>query len=111
MSGNREQLTEELAARMRRFAEHSDPTAVLDAAVPGLARDLGETFTEGVRYAVPDVSSALTVLVGVHWIRSQLLPPGQDLDDLRACLKWSEALLLIAPELVPEPIRAHLGRP
>jgi hypothetical protein len=112
MPANREQLTEELSERIRRFGEQRDPMAVLDAVVPGLARDLAGTFKLGVREAVTaDVASAMTVLVAVHWIRSQLLPPGQDQDDLEACLSWSAVLLPIRPELVPEPIRAHLGQP
>lgn len=111
MPGNRDQLTEELSQRVRRLGENRDPAAVLDAAVPGLLRDLAGTFTLNTRYAVtPEVARALTVLVAVHWLRSQLLPAGQDQDDLQACLSWSAVLLPLAPELVPEPVRAHLGR-
>ena len=51
------------------------------------------------------------MLVAVHWARYQLLPEGQDQSDLQACLKWSAALLPIAPHLVPEPVRAHLAGP
>jgi hypothetical protein len=111
MAGNRDQLTAELSERIRLFAEERDLTAVLDAEVPGMLRDLRATFTLGQRYPVtPEVAQAMKVLVAVHWIRSQLLPPGQSEDDLQACLQWSAVLLPIAPELVPEPVRAHLER-
>ena len=112
MRGNRDQLIEELGERLRIFAEYGDPTGVLDAAVPGLTRDLAETLTQDSRdAAAPDVARTLTALVGVHWLRYQLLPDGQDQDDLRACLKWSAVLLPVAPDLVPGPVRAWLGRP
>ena len=112
MPGNRDQLTEELSERLRTFVEKGDPTALLDAAVLGLLRDLAGTFTLGTRYAVTgEVANAITVLVAVHWLRYQLLPHPQDQDDLQACLKWAAALLPIRPDLVPEPVRAHLGQP
>ena len=110
MRRSRDQLIEELSERIRTFAESGDPTGVLDAAVPGLARDLDESLTQHSRDAAPNVVPAVIALVSVHWIRYQILPNGQDQDDLRACLKWSAALLPVAPELVPEPVRAHLGR-
>jgi hypothetical protein len=111
MPGNRDQLTEELSERLRRLAEKGEVAAVLDAAVPGMLRDLAGTFILNTRYAVtPEVATALKVLVAVHWLRSQLLPAGQDYDDLQACLSWSAVLLPLAPELVPEPVRAHLSR-
>ncbi len=112
MRGNRDQLIEELSERIQTFGESGDSTRVLDAAVPGLARDLAETlYSDSQVEITPDVARALTALVAVHWIRSQLLPDGQDQDDLRACRKWSAPLLAVAPDLVPEPVRAHLGRP
>ena len=55
-----------------------------------------------------DLLGALDVLTTVHWIRYQLLPEGQDQDDLQACLHWSATLLPVAPHLVPEPVRTHL---
>ena len=42
---------------------------------------------------------------------SQLLPEGQNQDDRQACLKWSAALLPVAPDLVPEPMRARWPAP
>jgi len=53
---------------------------------------------------------ALIALVGVHWIRSRLLPGEQGQDDLQACRRWSGILIHAAPDLVPEPVRAYLGR-
>lgn len=44
----------------------------------------------------------------MHWVRYQLLPEGEDQDDLRDCLRWSAVLLRVAPQLVPEPVRAYL---
>jgi hypothetical protein len=112
MPGNQDQLIEELSERIQTFGKSGDPAAVLDAAVPGLARDLAETLTQDPPDGgSSDVGRAVTALVAVHWIRYQLLPGGQDQDDLRACLKWSAALLPVAPDLVPEPVRAYLGRP
>jgi hypothetical protein len=112
MAGNREQLTEELFARLQAFGESGDATVLLDAAVPALSRNLTETFPMGSRFAVTsDVARAITALVAVHWTRSQLLPDGQDQDDLRACLQWSRVLLAVRPDLVPEPVRARLGQP
>jgi hypothetical protein len=39
MPGHRDQLIDELSERMQAFAKSGDSTGVLDAAVPGLARD------------------------------------------------------------------------
>ncbi len=111
MRRSRDQLIEELSERIRTFGESGDPTGVLDVAVPGLARDLAESLTQHSRDAAPNVASAVTALVAAHWIRYQFLPDGQDQDDLQACLKWSAALLPVAPDLVPEPVRTYLGRP
>jgi hypothetical protein len=112
MPGHRDQLIDELSERMQAFAKSGDSTGVLDAAVPGLARDHAETlWSTSYVDITPDVARALTALVTVHWIRSQLLPDGQDHDDLLACRKWSGPLLAVAPDLVPEPVRAYLGRP
>jgi predicted metal-dependent phosphoesterase TrpH len=92
--------------------QSGDLAGMLDAAVSRLARDLARTITQESRDAVaPDVAEALSVLVAVHWVRYQLLPEGKDHDDLQACLKWSAALLPVAPEQVPEPVRAHLAGP
>jgi CHAT domain len=109
---NRYGLIKELSERLRAAVESGDPTGVLDNAVPRLARDLAETLTQdSLRAAAPDVVEALRVLAAVHWMRYQLLPGGRGQDDLQACLKWSAALLSVAPDLVPEPARAYLADP
>ena len=88
-----------------------NPTRMLDATVSGLLRDLTETVTQEFRdAAVPEMIEALNVLVAVHWIRCQLLHRGQ-YEEIYACLKWSAALLPVAPHLVPEPVRAYLSGP
>ena len=89
-----------------------DHTGVLDPVVSRLALDLAGTLTRDSRDAVaPNVVEALSVLVTVHWVRCQLLPEGQQQDDLQACLKWSAVLLQAAPNQVPEPVRAYLAGP
>ena len=103
---NRDRLIKDLIKRVRAAMESGDPTGVLDAATLHLARDLAETFPQEA--VVPDVI-ALGALVAVHWARYLVLPEGQGQDDLQACLKWSAALLPVAPQLVPEPVRTHLA--
>jgi hypothetical protein len=111
MPQNRDQLIDKLSERIRRFNESGDPAVLLDPEVPGLARDLAETLWSPTYLDVtPDVTKALIALVGVHWIRSQLLPGEQGQDDLQACRRWSGILIHTAPDLVPEPVRAYLGR-
>ncbi len=112
MPGNRDQLTEELLERYWTFLESRDTTVLLDAAVPVLARNLAETlWSTSYVEITPDVARTLTALVAVHWTRSVLLPDGQGEDDLRACMRWSRVLLVVNPDLVPEPVRARLGQP
>jgi hypothetical protein len=111
MPENRDQLIEELGKRIQTFDESGDPTGVLDAAVPGLARDLAETLWSPTYIDVtPDVLMAMTVLVALHWMRYQLLPDGQDQDDLQACLRWAPTLRAMAPDQVPEPVQAYLDQ-
>ena len=89
--------------------EPDDLTAVLDPAVPQLTRDLADMLTQDLRDPVtPTVLEIITLLVHVHWYRIAGLPEGQSKDDVQACQRWSAVLLPIAPELLPEPVRAIL---
>ena len=105
--GNTDLLVKELAERVRAVSDPEDLTGVLDTAVPGLMRDLAET----VNFASPargDVQ-VLTLLLGVYWLRYQFLPGQQRQEDLQGCLRCSAALARVAPEQVPEPVRAALA--
>ena len=85
------------------------PEELLDAAALSLTRELAQALTQDTGGVLPgDLLEALSVLATVHWLRYQLLPEGQDQDDLQACLYWSASLLPVAPHLVPEPVRARL---
>ena len=103
-------MIKDLSERLRTRMESGDPAVMLDAETLSLARNLGETLTRDYRKVPPvDFVEALSVLVAAHWARYQLLPEGQDQSDLEACLKWSAALLPIAPHLIPQPVRAYLA--
>jgi tetratricopeptide (TPR) repeat protein len=100
-----------LTGRLRTALESGgDRTALLDAAVPGLAAELTRALADAI-LDVPeaDMTEALRVLVAVHWARYRLLPDGENEEDRKACMGLSETLLLIAPDLVPEPVRGHLA--
>ena len=104
-------LTKELSERLRAAMDSGDPESVLDATISRLARDLEEGLRQAPRYRpAPHAIEAAGVLVAVHWARYQLLPEGQDQDDLQACLQWSAVLIPLAPHLVPEPVRTYSGR-
>jgi len=107
-SGGR--VIKDLSERLRTRMGSGDPAVMLDAETLSLARNLGETLARDYREVPPaDFVAALSVLVAAHWARYQLLPEGQDQSDWQACLQWSAALLPIAPQLVPQPVRAHLA--
>ena len=108
----RARLVKDLSERLLAGMRSGDHTGVLDPVVSRLALDLAGTLTRDSGDAVaPNVVEALSVLVTVHWVRYQLLPEGQQQDDLQACLKWSAVLLQAAPNQVPEPVRAYLAGP
>ena len=68
--------------------DSGDPANVLDTTISRLARDLEEGLRQAPReMPAPHAIEAAGLLVAVHWARYQLLPEGQDQDDLRACLK------------------------
>ncbi len=75
-----------LSSRLQRFAESGDRAAVLDPAA------LAETvrLSEAVLSAGPDQDpvslAALTAAAHLHLARYQLLPDGEDQDDLRSAL-------------------------
>jgi hypothetical protein len=79
----------------------------MDPAVASLARALAGILALGHEGDTADVE-ALSTLLQVHWIRFQVLPEGQDQEDLLACVTWSAALLPIAPGRVPDRLRSAL---
>jgi tetratricopeptide (TPR) repeat protein len=112
MHGNRDRLIADLANQLLASTETGDMTRLLDPAVFSLADELAGTLADdSADAAAPDVLQARALLVAVHWARYQFLPEGEDQEDLNACLRMSAMLLLVAPQLVPEPIRAYLAGP
>ncbi|MET8309752.1 CHAT domain-containing protein [Micromonospora sp. NPDC005173] len=99
-----------LRARLDRFGTTRDARAVLDS---GAMRD-AEAVKELVTSTPPDGSMSESVLEGLfllaclHWYRYQLLPPGEDADDLGRAVTLTEILLRIAPQLVPPSLLALL---
>jgi hypothetical protein len=109
MHENWDRLVGDLSERLQAAINSGDPTGLVDATALSQVQDLAEILTQDSRdAAAPDLIEALSVLVAVHWIRHQVLPEGQDQEDLQACQKWSAMLLPLAPHLVPEPMRAYL---
>ena len=109
MHENWDRLVGDLSERLQAAINSGDPTGLVDATALSQVQDLAEILTQDSRdAAAPDLIEALNVLVAVHWIRHQVLPEGQDQEDLQACQKWSATLLPLAPHLVPEPMRAYL---
>ncbi|WP_433534839.1 CHAT domain-containing protein [Micromonospora sp. CA-249363] len=99
-----------LRERLDRFAATADRRAVLDS---GAIRDaeavmdlVTATPTDG---PLPErVVEGMSLLAGLHWYRYQLLPSGEDADDLDQALRLTEFLLRFAPERVPPPLLALL---
>lgn len=110
MRGNRDQLVKEVYDRISSAEQSKDLPELLDPALLDLAGELAATFDQDVPdVAAPPAALAAGMIIAVHWSRYQLLPDGQDQDDLRSLLKWSALLIPVAPHLVPEPIRDYLA--
>ena len=94
---------------------YHDPRAVLDS---GAIRD-AEAVIEFVTATPTDgplpepVAEGFFLLACLHWYRYQLLPPGEDADDLGQAVTLTEFLLRFAPERVPPSLLAalHAHRP
>jgi hypothetical protein len=106
----RDLLVKDLTERLLTALEAGNPTGLLDPAVPGLAETLAGILTTDRRGETAPAVEAASTLVGVHWIRYQLLPQGQDQDDLLDWPAWPgpASCCRIAPDRVPDPVGAHL---
>ncbi|MEU0548115.1 CHAT domain-containing protein [Micromonospora sp. NPDC005979] len=95
-----------LRERLERFGATGDRRAVLDS---GAIRD-AEAVADLVTATSPDgplperIAEGVSLLAGLHWYRYQLLPSGEDADDLDQALRLTEFLLRFAPERVPPPL-------
>ncbi|PWR12443.1 hypothetical protein DKT68_03175 [Micromonospora acroterricola] len=104
-----------LRERLDGFAATTDPRAVLDS---GAIRD-AEAVVGFVTAAPTDgplpepVAEGFFLLACLHWYRYQLLPEGEDAEDLGQAVALTEFLLRFAPERVPPPLLAllHAHRP
>ena len=97
-----------LKSRLQRFSE-SDPSTVLDPAALYEASQLRETAAS--MNSVPQAMAIdiLTALAYLHWRRYQVLPDGQDQDDLQAALATFALLTRLAPERIPDQVRDWLA--
>lgn len=101
---------DDILKRLSIFVDEGEPDAVLNGRVPELAQQIAQDIAQAVDGGLRRDVEAMAALVGTFWCRYGVLPQEKDLDnELRACLKWSDQLLPLAPELVPSPIRNHLG--
>ncbi|KAB1941887.1 hypothetical protein F8271_13720, partial [Micromonospora sp. ALFpr18c] len=100
-----------LRQRLDRFAATRNPREVLDS---GAIRD-AETVIELVTATPTDgplpepVVEGVILLACLHSYRYQLLPPGEDADDLAQAVQLTEFLLRFAPHRVPPSLLAVLG--
>ncbi|MDG4756990.1 CHAT domain-containing protein [Micromonospora sp. WMMD710] len=100
-----------LRERLDRFVATRNPREVLDS---GAIRD-AETVIELVTATPTDgplpepVVEGVILLACLHSYRYQLLPPGEDADDLAQAVQLTEFLLRFAPHRVPPSLLAVLG--
>ena len=98
---------DQLVAELERFLQYAsgpdaDSAAVLDPAGLDLADQLIAVAESS------DVQAAY--LIGLlHWLRYQMLPEGEDGNDLHAAVSIFAKLLPVDANLVPEPLRAELA--
>ncbi len=96
-------------ARIRRFTESGDASALLE---PAAIREASQLF-DGALPAGGDPGAVpvdvLTALAYLHWCRYRVLPEGQDQNDLRLALDFFAALLGRAPERIPGEIRGQIA--
>jgi tetratricopeptide (TPR) repeat protein len=101
-------LVSTLLARVARFVDHEDRSAILgpesDHEAARLRGLIGEQPLDGHASNI----EALRALAIYHWCRYQALPQGEDQEDLRAALVYFASLLSSSSELVPEPLRTLL---
>ncbi|MFI6264178.1 CHAT domain-containing protein [Micromonospora sp. NPDC051006] len=99
-----------LRERLDGFGTTMDARLVLG---PDAVRD-AEAVIDLVTRSPPDpplaenVTEGLFLLACLHWYRYQILPPGQDADELAQAVKVTELLLRVAPERVPPSLLAML---
>ncbi|MGV9214719.1 CHAT domain-containing protein [Micromonospora sp. RB23] len=99
-----------LRERLDRFGATGDRRAVLDSGAIHDAEAVVDlvtaTPTDG---PLPErVAEGMSLLASLHWYRYQLLPSGEDADDLDQALRLTEFLLRVAPDRVPPPLRELL---
>jgi hypothetical protein len=98
-----------LTDRIQRFSETGDPSLVLDPAVLDEANLLADAVPSGEESSQSISVDALIVLGSLHLARYEVLPVGEDQDDLQRALQFFGLLLERAPERVPENIRSFLS--
>ncbi|SIN08810.1 CHAT domain-containing tetratricopeptide repeat protein [Micromonospora cremea] len=104
-----------LRERLDRFGATTDHRAVLDSGAIRDAEAVIEFVTATPAHGpLPEpVAEGFFLLACLHWYRYQLLPPGEDADDLGQAVALTEFLLRFAPERVPPSLLAmlHTHRP
>ncbi|MEU8297343.1 CHAT domain-containing protein [Micromonospora sp. NPDC048909] len=99
-----------LRERLDGFGTTMDARRVLG---PDAVRD-AEAVIDLVTRSPPEpplaenVTEGLFLLACLYWYRYQILPPGQDADELAQAVKVTELLLRVAPERVPPSLLAML---
>ncbi len=106
----RSRLLASLNARVRRFADTGDPSAVLDDAALSEAREILRPLPRdpGDPQSATPVE-VLQVLAFLHWSRYQSQMGGTDKDDLHTALEYFRLLGNRAPARVPETVRVSLA--
>ena len=100
----RNELLSSLRERLGRFIEEKDTGAIL-------SRDTLREM-KALLALTPEPSSDPEVLITVgylHWFRYQVLPQGEDQQDLRAALTFFAPIYQADPEAVPGPLRTFLA--
>src|SRR5689334_17734756 len=104
-----DQLVTALEARILRFYESRDPSAVLDPVATDEASQLWEAARSENADPMAFPVDVLTVLAHLHLARYQVLPEGRDQKDLEVALRFFSILADRAPERVPDKIRGILA--
>lgn len=101
----REHLLALVRARLERFGVDHNPATVLD---PGAVAELTALLE-----TVPDPAADLEIAHAagwLHWLRSLVLDPGGDQQDLAEALALFVPVYQMRPDAVPNQVRTHFGR-
>ncbi|WP_238425056.1 hypothetical protein [Micromonospora parastrephiae] len=100
-----------LRERLDRFAATVDPREVLDSGAIRDAEAVFELLSGAPADGLPpeQVVEGIVLLACWHSYRYQLLPAGEDADDLAQAVQLTESLLRLAPHEVPPSLLAVLG--